>query len=424
MWIFIFAFGSAYGQMSQNKKINYLRNYTAPDFKQRRFDIWVNASSAGQPKYENNRNYFTEAAQMGYSQYSNSSRYQGSLNTLLNSNFGISESDSNKVLSLNNYARFVSQNRFYLTGKWFLGVRAGSAIGHSYANSNNDVTYSALNIKVTPAVSMGFGRLEPIQYARNAMDIEKSLQKGGRLTGAYTFDELNSIADCIAEINNVRFYDFRLRRIEQFEALDQRLKDVGHISEFDMTYFAYLSDAYLYAQNFARFSGVVHELGVVQDVYLIETSTNDFSSQFYSTALFYDMSYHLPMSYAVQHNFQFTAAGGPSIFKYSYAADIASVDAWMISGYELGLYPTTRTNFNFGARAGFNLQENSFEYKSQLYGNASVYLSPQFRLFGELIYSPQDYLGRHPFQNVLPIMRDISPEFKLTGRLTLSYAIF
>ena len=41
------------------------------------------------------------------------------------------------------------------------------------------------------------------------MDIEKSLTKGGRLRTDYTKGQLKMIADEIARINNVRFYDFR-----------------------------------------------------------------------------------------------------------------------------------------------------------------------------------------------------------------------
>jgi hypothetical protein len=63
------------------------------------------------------------------------------------------------------------------------------------------------------------------------------LTKGNRLNKPCSLDQLNIIADQLAVMNNVRFYDFRLRRIEQFEAIDKTLHEIGGVSEFDMTYF-------------------------------------------------------------------------------------------------------------------------------------------------------------------------------------------
>jgi hypothetical protein len=39
------------------------------------------------------------------------------------------------------------------------------------------------------------------------MDIERSLKKGGRLQGDYSSEQLKRLADEIAVINNVRFFD-------------------------------------------------------------------------------------------------------------------------------------------------------------------------------------------------------------------------
>ncbi len=389
-----------FGQSFGDKDKDFLRNYKAPDFKLKRLDLNFNVNGDDFNNTVGKQSSFNEHTSLYYEQYSNSQKYQGFLSVNLTSNIGwhktklIEETFSNTGVYLN------TENRFYFKPKWFVGVHGFLNVTHFYNNYSGLTPVSTVVSNITPLVSIGNGRLEPVQYARNAMDIEKLLSKGNRLSKSYSISELTVIADKIAEINNVRYFDFRLRRIEQFEALDQTMKEVGGVSEFDMTYFVYLADAYLYAKNFVRYSGFRHELGVLP------------------IGGFYKMNYDIPASYAVQHNFNANVLGGD----YYYFNNFTGFDVTVTGGYELGLYPNTRTNFNAGVQVGTSIVYQNVVAK--LYTTSYIYLSPRFRLSFDASYQ----IGNGGMTSDLYYL--LSPHslsmngYRLNASVGLSYAIF
>ncbi|MFD1551899.1 hypothetical protein DNU06_01630 [Putridiphycobacter roseus] len=348
--------GSVFGQVNGDKDKDFLRNYKAPDFKLKQLDLKFAAQGSSINSYGYKNNYFGENTDLYYAQYSNSQKYQGNLSANFLSNINWSKGGGSEKTFTATSVYFSTQNRFYFKPKWFVGVHGFVNITHTYSNQTAVIPQSVFGGDLVPLVSIGNGRLEPIQYARNAMDIEKLLSKGNRLSKSYSIGELTVIADKIAEINNVRYFDYRLRRIEQFEALDKTMQTVGGVSEFDITYFAYLADAYLYAKNFVRYSGFRQELGILP------------------IGGFYKMNYDIPASYAVQHNFNANVLGAD----YYQNSLFTGFDVAITGGYELGLYPTTRTNFNAGIQVGTSLVNQDFG--ATLYTNSYVYLSPRFRL--------------------------------------------
>lgn len=415
---------STYAQLSEEKNHDFLKKYKAPDFKLKRFDIFLNmyggelANNSSEKKvafYENVRLY--------YSQYSNMKKYQGSFKTTLSSEISLSKEPMIESFSSSVYLSFRTENRFYFKPKWFFGVYGDVSASHYYHNATGQDRDLYVSVGFSPTVAIGYGRLEPIQYARNAMDIERQLTKGKRLNIPYSLSQLTEIADELAVINNVRFYDFRLRRIEQFEAIDQVLRKIGGVNEFDMAYFAHLSDAYLYAQNFQRFSGFRNELGFINATNLNNNISDNINNGRVNTAYYYNVSYNLPASYALQHTFMGTAIFGANTYDVlnSLEATIFGKGAWFMGGYELGLFPTTRTNFNFGTRVGINLMSEGFV--GDVYANGSVYLSPQFRISFEANFTPEDNYFEHPFRSI-PNLSTSNSEYSIGGGIRLNYAIF
>jgi hypothetical protein len=410
--------------MSNEKKYDFLRNYKAPDFKQKRLNFRLDLSGGNHSLSTSVVGSFNERTSLSYWQYSNSQKYQGNFLAHVNSVINWEKSDLGSSFAASTSTSLRTTNRFYIKPNWFIGVYGTGVIGHSFRSSSEFDKSERIGLSLSPTVSIGNGRLEPIQYARNAMDIEKQLNRGNRLTDPYTIEELNQIAEQLAIINNVRFYDFRLRRIEQFEAIDETLREIGGINEFDVSYFAHLADAYLYAQNFSRYSGYRVELGITSasrfDHSFTEVLTNN--QNFNSSNLYSYLSYNLPQSYAIQHTFFTSAIAGGVAFKDSNMDEFAiEQNAWVNLGYELGIYPTTRTNFNFGAKAGAEL--TNFTFGTDVYLNGAVYLSPQFRLSFEANFSPKsDYVA--PVFMAIPSISTRSHNYVLGGSVSLQYAIF
>lgn len=413
---------SAYSQLSNEKKYDFLKNYKAPDFKQKRFDLTFNLGGGNHSLSSDAVGRIAETSFFSYSQYANSQEYQGNFRAILNSRVYWDKSDDEELLTTTNSLGFTTINRFYFKPNWFVGVYGGVQAGHLHRSETGVGKTNALGFIVSPSLAIGNGRLEPIQYARNAMDIEKQLNRGNRLVQPYTMGELNKIAKQLAVINNVRFYDFRLRRIEQFEAIDATLREIGGINEFDIAYFAHLADAYLYAQNFQRFSGFRNEIGMAS---LLNNSqllgeTKEVNNNL-SGNVYYNLSYNLPQSYAIQHTLFTSLIAGFSVIDATGIEPIVEENAWLSLGYEFGLYPTTRTNLNLGVKAGVNPVESNFGIA--LYANGSIYLSPQFRLAFEANFSPEsDY--SEPYNIHIPSLNMRAYDYVIGGNISLRYAIF
>ncbi len=420
----MFVFNAAHGQFSKEKKYNYLKNYKAPDFKLKRLNVLFDLDGGSNAKYSNKAGHFAEKTSLAYYQYSNTKNYQGNFRSYVSSRINWDKSDLGSTFFSSTGLGMRTINRFYFNPKWFVGVYGSGIVSHLYRSELELDNVEAIGLSINPTLSIGSGRLEPIQYARNAMDIEKQLKLGNRLGDDYSFSELNQIANQLAQINNVRFYDYRLRRIEQFEAIDATLREIGGISDFDVAYFAHLADAYLYAQNFQRFSGFRNEVGIASssrfDHSISDVEVNNRLN--YNVNLYYYYSYNLPQSYAVQHTLFTSAIIGVDVFNNSNMEEpFITQNGWINLGYEVGLFPTTRTNFNFGVKAG--VESSGADFGSELYANGAVYISPQFRLSFEANYSPEsDY--RAPNFMAIPSITTGSYEYVFGGSISIQYAIF
>lgn len=388
----------AFGQFETDSY--FLKNYKAPEFKQRQLNVSFNSDFNSYNKNLSTQQ-FNENSRLEYRQFSNNQNYQGFLYSSLNSRIDWDKDVADENISMSHRINFYTDNRFYFKPDWYFRAAGQVNIGHSYYKKIGAASNSNFNFDFIPVLAIGKGRLEPIQYARTAIDIERQLKKGNKLNKNYSKEDLTKLADKVAEINNVRYYDYRLRRIKQFEELDKTIREIGGVSEFDIAYFSHLADAYLYAKNFTRFSGFRHEIGIAP------------------IAGFYQLNYHLPQNYAVQHNFNGSVIGGISddVLQVITEEDIMVV---ISTGYELSLYPTTRTNVNISANVGSNILDGSYGLK--LSGTGDVYLSPQFRLsfrgdmaFGEgIVYSGlESYIYSNTFIGS-----------RLSGKIGLTYNIF
>lgn len=401
----IFIGSLAFGQADFNKETDFLRNYKAPDFKLRRLDVLFNSSGGASSVGIGNNRDFRSAAGLRYSQYANSQKYQGSLAAGFSSSVAWQKSAFNESFDFRAAADLTTENRFYFKPRWFIGVHGNVSASYFYNNQDSMPATDNFLRGINPVFSIGNGRLEPIQYARNAMDIERLLKKNNRLKKDYSKEEITRLADRIAEINNVRFYDRRFRRIEQLEELDETMQEIGGISEFDIRYFAQLADAYLYANYFLRSSGFRQEIG------------------FTPVAGFYELNYDLAQSYAIQHNFSASAVGG---FAHNWnlpAPNENEANFWVTTGYELAMYPTTRTNFNIGAQIGSALIEPA--PVGRFFTNGAIWFSPQLRLNfnAELVLGQSASIASGINGLINSNVFNVNGP-TVNGRIGLAYAIF
>lgn len=383
---------TSYSALSQNDK-DYLKNYKAPNFKIRGLNVYFDAlaSGGGTSSITSNQQYFSN--DLFYFQRSNQERYQGSVTSLFSQDLGHSKnviSDVN-ILGYDYLLRAQSQNFWYLKGQWFAGFHNYAQLSQNY-NRVKDTSISLqttqLNLNVSASPTIGYGRLEPVTFGRQAMDIERLLLKTGRISGNFNEQQRTELANKIAQIENKRFYDIRLGRIYQLEAIDSVMGDMGLVTSRDIRYYSRLQDAYLYNNLVQRLSGWRNQIGFAANFdYTYSKNTSGISSDTasFNPQVFNLFSYHLPQSYSIQHDFEVMTA-----------VDLDSSSA--VTGtiaYNFGWFPTTRTYLGAGVLGGISHVNGVTGRKVSVGVNSYYYVSPKLRLEGSFYFNAREDYNNH-----------------------------
>ncbi len=195
-WCSLLTLGNAYGQNSDNENRDaYLRNYKAPNFKQSRLGVNLKMSGSGEEASSN----FSENTRLTYFRYANMEDYQGELRVDVNSRLGLRNQVEINSYSSSHGISNATLNRFFFRNAWFVGAHNSGAVSYSENRSeslSNSDRYN-FNFQLRPAISIGNGRLEPVQYARNAWDIERSLKMGDELGGHIVSGHVDGVAELI-----------------------------------------------------------------------------------------------------------------------------------------------------------------------------------------------------------------------------------
>lgn len=401
----------------------FMRTYKAPDFRLRQLIVGGNGGGQGLVVANATSHTFQLNPNLTFNHFSNSQQHQGIMNvsftdlTRLNLSNSVSNFETRQGLSndMNHW--------FYLGGNRFVGFHDRSSAAHGYLTSGIDSipAVTNYNVRVRPAVSIGFGRVEWVQFARQTLDIEHSLTQFGRLSPTYDAGARTLVADKIAHIRNRRYYDTRLGRIDQLQALDSVFQQKGMITSPDIVYFSQLQDAFLYSYQMSRLSGFRHELGVTEG-FGISGSGNAAAQLASDTYGFYSFSWYLPQSYAIQHNLKVSALGG---LQFDLSSSSSTVPVWVDFSYTFGLYPTTRTYFGVTANSGMNYESGNLGY---IYGavlDGYYYLSPRFRFFGSAQFNDGQGYRSHGFSHVAVFNRDrVIKALDYNFTFGITYAIF
>ncbi|MBI3133453.1 MAG: hypothetical protein HYZ14_02150 [Bacteroidetes bacterium] len=384
---------------AQQPEDNYLKNYKAPDFRLRQLTVAGNGSGDGEVSATNKEHDFSINSSLTYQHLVNNQMYQGTIRSVYSNQSSFLALNGARSITFNQSLSNTMTNRFYFKDAWFIGFHDQSSASHAYSNATTDTLPSAsfVNLQIRPAVSIGYGRVEWVQFGRQAMDIEQSLSKYGRLAPSFDQAGRTALADKIAQIRNRRYYDLRLGRIDQLQALDSVLQSAGLITDADIIYFSQLQDAFLYSYYTTRLSGFRHELGVTEGL-SISSQTGNAATLTTNSYGFYSFSWFVPQSYAIQHDLRASVIGGLSADDNS--ATVNTFPLWLDVSYTFGFYPTTRTYLGATANSGLNLVSGSLGYMYGASLNAYYYISPKFRFNASADFIDGEGYNMHGFSHV------------------------
>ena len=260
-----------------------LSKYKLPDIKLNRLDLNLNMDHIKDnysteitsiAKYRSISNTLDGTLNLDYFHFRNTDRYQGNLEIILDIEPSLFNMESNGYKTRNNNTvgslTINSANRFFNTNQYFFEADPSLILStgttrryHDYSTTQSEKDNSDdFTTTVSLPVSVGHGRIEPIEDARLAIYILEELNKAGRISALPSENVVLEMARVISRIRNKRFFDTRIRKITELQVIDSFLVANNVISSHDINYFAVLNDNWDYAGGPVRKSGFAVSAGI------------------------------------------------------------------------------------------------------------------------------------------------------------------
>jgi len=256
-----------------------LSEYKLPDIKTSRLDLNFNAnmnhsSTSSDLSGFNNQlqklNRYGGMMDATFYNFKNSLNYQGSqtieLEVLPNWQSARTKTDTTKNGQLNAYLSMNSSNRFYNRNGSFIEIMGSFDYnGYTITDRRGEVAGKAVEksniFSVSAPLSVGHGRIEPVEDARLAVYIIEDLSKNGKVENIPSDAVITELAREISKIKRKRFFDSRIRRIEELQVMDSFLVANSITSSNDIVYFTSLADQWDYASGPSRKTGFSFNAG-------------------------------------------------------------------------------------------------------------------------------------------------------------------
>jgi hypothetical protein len=260
-----------------------LSKYKLPDIKLSRLDLNINMDHLKDnysyditsiPKSKSVSNTLNGTLNLDYYHFRNTERYQGNFEIIFNIEPSLYNMDYNGIKTKNNSTdgslSFYSTNRFFNKNQYFIEADPKIILSsgttrkyHDYSTTQSEKDNSDdFTTTVSLPVSVGHGRIEPIEDARLAVYILEELNKAGRISALPSENVVLAMARVISRIKNKRFFDTRIRKITELQVIDSFLVANNVISSHDINYFAVLNDNWDYAGGPVRKSGFALSAGI------------------------------------------------------------------------------------------------------------------------------------------------------------------
>lgn len=408
-----------------------ISTYKTPDIKRRGLDLWTyfsHSSTNTNYKISNLDDKNTESSaelNTRFFYYTNTRKIISSLSAELyfsNKHYTTkkqptppSSITTSKSNYFNNNSYIVWDNKWYFTKKWFLSYGVSGQILFEqldFENSNETQTKKSklkdFNPSISPNIGVGYGRIELVHDARQAIYITNALSKLNVLTRALTDEEMYELAQIISSVKNARYLDTRLRRIHEISTMDAFFKSKNLISDFGPLYYTTLNDMWLYGDRFIRESGqeISFTFSTLHWSKRIKNESNHPILTDYGDAYSFELNYRLeqPFKQNWQHSFEANLSARISSSFFHHPSDIPSIGYWeestdynLYALYRLSYFPNTRTSISVWASPSLNLKDyhqptpSLFVFNPKVGGQLNHYFSPNLQISANADIQYLDY---------------------------------
>lgn len=271
--------GSSMAGFSQDKSFD-LSKYKFPDYKRHELELNFNSSGSSYSyysvippsvnysgtKYDNSNSKFNSHFNLGY-RYDLLTRekidhlyssFDGSYDYLKSSNSGnnTKQSTPNLNWSINASRRlYIADNKAFLEGVTDIYCNyASRKITYNDIKSDAD-SYKTNNLRLSAGIGIGLGRIERVNDLWLGYYILEKLKQQNSFDRELQEQDIFEFAQLISKLQNKRFFDARLRKIAELQALDSMMHQQGLIKISDISYFTTLNDYWSFPIYFDRKSG-------------------------------------------------------------------------------------------------------------------------------------------------------------------------
>ncbi len=292
------------------------------------------------------------------------------------------------------------QDRKY-SGLCYKLLGYSSTVQQFYNKSNASLYNNRSGVFTTAAfnVGKGKGRIENVTDAQMAYNILTELQKNRLLEQEFTIEDAYGLAQTITQINNIRLFDFRRKRIYELKQIDSFLHLKGLIKNNSIDYFTTVADNWFYAFNQLRRHGKEKYITLSPGIgYSIsKTSTNGLAGSaaqnaFQSGSVTLTIGIEKAIAKSIKRQF---TKGASLQTSYVYIMNQnksngvvtdgsgSNVYSFLNGFLQWGYYPSTRTSINTTLNNTFvvNYQNTGFANNTLLSLDGNYFISYNTRVF-------------------------------------------
>lgn len=157
---------------------------------------------------------------------------------------------------------FTGLRRCYLTeDKVFFEGLTDFQYNYNYRKSTNDVGTVSTDISesrnstLSVGMGIGIGRIERVNDLWQGYYILEKLKQQNSFDRELQEKDIFEFARLISKLKNKRFFDARIRKIAELQALDSMMHQQGLMNKSDISYFTTLNDYWSFPIYFDRKSG-------------------------------------------------------------------------------------------------------------------------------------------------------------------------
>ncbi|MCF7912411.1 MAG: hypothetical protein K9M99_07775 [Candidatus Cloacimonetes bacterium] len=182
--------------------------------------------------------------------------------------------------------------RRYVIGDWFCNIDADCSAKSYYSESdskevniNKDDDGESYTYQESGGIGLGYGRVQDVSKACQAVEILSELEKAGLLIREVTQEDIESLSNLLVELTTLRLFDSRLIKKEKVRQINRYLNEKGLQAGDSIESFVIIMDLYNLGTVFQRESG--------WDVYSSFRLENyDYSRESCSETVYIDTTYN------------------------------------------------------------------------------------------------------------------------------------